>query len=73
VAHCPDPAKASFGRTITQRFCRIESRLRQHSVFVTTRLYVSTVHCSAVTILPYGMFSNMAHVRSQKNPSSIVP
>jgi hypothetical protein len=40
---------------------------------VTTRCYVLEVHSPEVTLLPYDTFSNMKHVRSQKNPSRNFP
>jgi hypothetical protein len=55
--------------TFTQAFLAHLSKLRQIAVLATTRLYVPEIHFSAVTILPYDMFSNMEHVKWQKKPA----
>src|SRR5215475_4937617 len=50
--------------TVTQAFLAHRSRLRQHAVLVTTRLYVPEVHSSAVTILPRSYWIPGSYVTS---------
>jgi hypothetical protein len=53
---------------LTQAFLAHRSRLRQHAVLVTTRLYVPEVHFSALTILPYDMLSKHGERQITEKP-----